>query len=160
MHSPLRHNLYCYFCLSMYDMFGVCAMRRPLEIDQVIVDACVCFPPLFSSFLHPFARLPLCTNFDPGTSTLFLFFSLSFSLASPSASLCVCVCVSGFHRALEHCDLSHGNRYSARGYRTLISSSASHSHIVDFADVETVHRTVSFGYSRCNHYAGRGSCRK
>ena len=58
--------------------------------------------------------------------------------------------------ALEHCDLSHGNRYSARGYRTLISSSASHSHIVaGFADVETVHRTVSFGYSRrCNHYAG------
>lgn len=39
----------------------------------------------------------------------------------------------------------HGNRYSARGYRTLISSCASRSHIPGF--VETVHRAVSFGYS-------------
>lgn len=79
------------------------------------------------------------TNFDPDASTFF-----SSPLRSP-VWLCPCVAIPS--PALEHCDLSHGNRYSARGYRTIISSSASHSHIVaGFSDAETVHRTVSFGY--------------
>lgn len=93
--------------------------------------------PSFLQFLH-FLR----ANFDPGlgtTPSLFLLFSFLLPLAPAH-----CPSASRLHR--NTVTYPHGNRYPARGYRTLISSRASRSHIPGF--VGTVHRTVSFGYSK------------
>lgn len=106
----------------------------------VVSDACVRFSPPFplrsSSFYF------LRANFDPGlgtTPSLFLLFSFLLPLAPAH-----CPSASRLHR--NTVTYPHGNRYPARGYRTLISSRASRSHIPGF--VGTVHRTVSFGYSK------------
>lgn len=68
--------------------------------------------------------------------------SLSPCFLPPPTHGAHCPSASRLHR--NTVTYPHGNRYSARGYRTLISSCRTH--IPGF--VETVHRTVSFGYSR------------
>lgn len=108
-----------YFCASV---------RVAREIDQGS-DACVRFSPSFLQFLH-FLR----ANFDS--------LSLSPCFLPPPTHGAHCPSASRLHR--NTVTYPHGNRYSARGYRTLISSYRTH--IPGF--VETVHRTVSFGYSR------------